>query len=375
MARRKRLTLSPEASPGAAAEGANPNPGEALPPSGARAMGFAAPPVTAAPIARVAAETAATAALDEMSRAWAEAREGGQLIQRLPLDAIDEAWLVRDRMVLDDAEMDALVDSIAERGQQVPIEVVALEGGRYGLISGWRRLKALRILRDAAESSAFTAPRDAGAPRAAPNHVLAVLRRPSGVAEAYRAMIEENEIRAALSYYERAHVAVRASEAGAFADPRAAIDALFAAGSRARRSKIRSFLGLVQSLGARLRFPWAIPERLGLDLARRLEAEPDLAVRLRERLRKSAPDSAEAELALLTRALGGGHAGPGPAQADAPRSRAPAGSDRDSPPREEVAPGLWLRLEGRPDGRRLTLEGAGVDERLLERLRAWLRQD
>ena len=353
MARRKRLTLSPEAPPPAA------NPGGALPPSGARAMGFAAPPVTAAPIARVAAETAATAALDEMSRAWAEAREGGQLIQRLPLDAIDEAWLVRDRMVLDDAEMDALVDSIAERGQQVPIEVVALEGGRYGLISGWRRLRALRILRDAGRDTAFAAPDQPDQPdqpgRA--EHVLAVLRRPAGVAEAYRAMVEENEIRAGLSYYERARIAARASEAGAFADPRAAIDALFAAGSRARRSKIRSFLLLIEQLGERLRFGWAIPERLGLELARRLEADPVLAGRLRERLRKSAPESAEAELALLTRAL------------DAKEGA------RTHTLREEVAPGLWLKLQGGPDKRRLTLEGAGVDAQLHARLRAWLRQD
>ena len=340
MARRKRLTLPP------APDGAP------LPP---RETGVPGYPIAPPPIAHVAADSAATAALDEMSRAWAEARETGQLIQRLPLDAIDEGWLIRDRMVLDDAELDALVDSIAARGQQVPIEVVALEGGRYGLISGWRRLRALRILRDAGRDTAFAAPDQPDQPGRA-EHVLAVLRRPAGVAEAYRAMVEENEIRAGLSYYERARIAARASEAGAFADPRAAIDALFAAGSRARRSKIRSFLLLIEQLGERLRFGWAIPERLGLDLARRLEADPVLAGRLRERLRKSAPESAEAELALLNRALDAKQDGKAHAL------------------REEVVPGLWLKLQGGPDKRRLTLEGTGVDEQLHARLRAWLQQ-
>jgi ParB family chromosome partitioning protein len=39
--------------------------------------------------------------------------------------------------------MAALVTSLRARGQQVPIEVVAREGG-YGLISGLRRVMALR---------------------------------------------------------------------------------------------------------------------------------------------------------------------------------------------------------------------------------------
>ena len=186
------------------------------------------------PIARVAAEAAEASALEDMTRAWSEAREGGRMVQALPLEAIDETWLVRDRITLDNDEMDDLIQSLRDRGQQVPIEVVALENGRFGLISGWRRLRALKAL---------SQERDADGGSARFGQVLALLRRPAGAAEAYRAMVEENEIRAGLSYYERARIAARAAEVGAFENPRAAIAALFAAGSRAKRSKIGSFLG------------------------------------------------------------------------------------------------------------------------------------
>jgi ParB family chromosome partitioning protein len=79
--------------------------------------------------------------------------------------------------------------------------------------------------------------------------VLAVLRRPDTAAEAYVAMVEENEIRVGLSYYERARVAARAAEAGVFEDASAAIDVLFSTASKAKRSKIRSFVRDLRGAG------------------------------------------------------------------------------------------------------------------------------
>ena len=309
---------------------------------------------SAAPIARVAGDAAASAALRDMTEAWAEARDSGRLVQALALSAIDENWLVRDRITLDTEEMADLVESIRERGQQVPIEVVALEGGRYGLISGWRRLRALKVLREGHEGQRFA-------------QVQALLRRPGTPAEAYRAMVEENEVRANLSYYERARIALRAAEAGAFEDARAAVAELFAAGSRAKRSKIASFMALVGALDDRLRFGWAIPERLGLNLAKALEEAPGFRERLRDRLRKAEPETAEAELALLTRALAGAGTGTG--------TRAGAG-DAAAPRRQEVRPGLWLETmaEGAEgSATRLVLTGARVDATLEARLVDWLR--
>jgi len=71
-------------------------------------------------------------------------------------------------------------------------------------------------------------------------------------------MVEENEIRAGVSFYERARVAAEAARLGLFGTPAEAISHLFAQASPAKRSKIGSFVVLYQALGADLRFPAAI---------------------------------------------------------------------------------------------------------------------
>lgn len=335
---RKRLILTDAAAatvaPGSAG-GAGVQTGGIAPP-------FAAPsPARPAPIAQVAGDSAAMAALTELSAEMENARASGRMIQALPLAAVDEGWLHRDRIAVDPEEMADLVASLRDRGQQAPIEVATLEGGRYGLISGWRRLSALRQLQA-----------ETGAPRFAT--VLAILRRPDTAADAYRAMVEENEIRAGLSYYERARIAALAAGVGAYPDPRSAIAALFATASKAKRSKIGSFLTLHKAIGPALRFAPAIPERLGLRLAAALEADSGLAARLRDRLRKAAPEAAGQELQLLTRAL----------------SRSPAAEEKPSG-RDEIRPGLWL--ESGPG--RLVLAGKALDGDLRGRLIAWLREN
>jgi ParB family chromosome partitioning protein len=149
---------------------------------------------------QVAGESAASAAFAEVARELTEAREEGRLIQRLPLEAIETGHLVRDRIAFDGDEMAALRSSLGQRGQQVPIEVVNTGDGRYGLISGLRRVMALREIGAA--------------------DVLALVRRPESSAEAYLAMVEENEIRAGISFYERARLAAEAARLGLYPDPR-----------------------------------------------------------------------------------------------------------------------------------------------------------
>jgi ParB family transcriptional regulator, chromosome partitioning protein len=299
--------------------------------------GVAAPRITALPlppIARVAGEAAGEAALRDLALEVRAARDGGRLVQALPLEAIDAGYLVRDRMAIDAAEMAGLVESLRNRGQQVPIEVVELGPGRFGLISGWRRITALAQLQAETGDDRF-------------GRVLALLRRPETAADAYCAMVEENEIRVGLSYYERARIVARSVAQGVFASQQAALAGLFAAASRAKRSKIGSFLKLYEALDDRLGFAPAIPERLGLALARRLEGEPDFAGRLRERLRKGAPADAAAELALLARAAGG----------------------RDEAPAAAPAPAA-IRLAG--EAGRLVLSGPGVTPGFRAALEAWL---
>lgn len=243
------------------------------------------------PIADVAQDAATTAALMQVSQEMQSARDEGRLVQVLPLSAVAADHLMRDRQVVDADEMDVLVASLRARGQQTPIEVTETAPGRYGLISGWRRLMALREI-------AKTDP-DKG-------KVLALIRTPASAAAAYEAMVTENEIRVGLSFYERAHIVHRAVEAGVYPNTRVALAGLFADVPRARRSKIRSFLTVVSELGGALRFPAAVTEKLGLDLARALET-PNSGERFRNllvlRLDEADPETAAAEQAVLKQTL------------------------------------------------------------------------
>ncbi len=223
-------------------------------------------PFSSAPIARIAGDASAVAAMRELSEDLRTAREDGRLVQDLALSAIEADHLIRDRVASDPEEMAALKDSLRARGQQQPIDVVDLGEGRYGLISGWRRLKALQELLEETGEARFAT-------------VQALLRRPDSASTAYLSMVEENEIRAGLSHYERARIAAMAAEQGVFDSDQAALRALFANASRAKRSKIGSFITIHRALGPALAFPAAIPERLGLALAQALEADPELAAR------------------------------------------------------------------------------------------------
>jgi ParB family chromosome partitioning protein len=290
-----------------------------------------------APIAEVSGDAATRAALEEVTQELQSARREGRFVIRLPLSALEEAHLVRDRIAMDAAELATLMASLRDRGQQTPVEVVELGQGRYGLISGWRRLTALRRLHAETGEDRFAG-------------ILALVRSPEGAPEAYRAMVEENEIRAGLSFYERARIAVQAAGQGVYPDKAAAVAGLFAVAPAPKRSKILSFTQLVEAFDEVLRFPAAIPEHLGLALAGRLQAEPGFGARVTGALRKAAPEDAKAERAVLERALKG----------QGGRKAAAAG--------EEVAPGIALK---RARGR-LTLSGQGVDEALAEDLRRWL---
>ncbi len=250
---------------------------------------------SAAPIAQVASEAAATAALEELSGVLETARAKGLMIEELPLDVIDPSYLVRDRVGYDEAEMQGLMQSIMLRGQQTPIEVVKFDapknGKTHGLISGWRRLEALsRLYKEDSEPDRFAT-------------VKARAVQPSDAQGAYIAMVEENEIRVNLSHYERARIALKALEMGLYDDQRRAILGLFGNASRTKRSKIASFATLVKMLDAQLRFPTAISEKLGLALVQRLEADAGFAPYLRDQLRQTAATLPAQEVEVLTTAL------------------------------------------------------------------------
>ena len=245
-------------------------------------MGIAQSSPRPAPIAQVAGDAATRAAFDEMTDMISTARAEGRIVERLSLSDIDLGHLVRDRIQARSEELDALKSSLKARGQQVPVEV--LERGpeaspRYGLISGWRRMLALSEIGAA--------------------DVLAIVREPKSASDAYVAMVEENEIRADISFYERARIVVKALEQGVYSDPKAALQSLFANVSRAKRSKIKSFTVLVEALDDVLRYPDAISERNGLEIAKYLQSDPQAPNQIRTALQEQPARTAEAELACL----------------------------------------------------------------------------
>jgi ParB-like chromosome segregation protein Spo0J len=201
----------------------------------------------------------------------------------------------------------------------------------YGLISGWRRLAALEALGNAEVDALIRTPKDAG--------------------EAYVAMVEENEIRAGLSYYERARIAAMAAARGAFEDTEGALSALYGNVSRAKRSKIRSFVSLFETLDDKLQFPDAIPERLGLKIAGALKEGK--AALLKKALSSKAA-SPEAEMDKLTRAL----AGP---------------VTKTEPLKEDLTPDIAMETRGTGKSRRVTLSGAGLTDEAIARLKAALK--
>jgi hypothetical protein len=333
---RRRLTQAPQA----------PVPHAEHPPYPAPSPPFA----LAAPIARVAADAAGTAAAREIADTLETARDTGRLVLDLALDAIAPDHLIRDRLPAEDPEMAALRESLRAHGQRTPIEVTPLaDKGTgalpYGLISGWRRLAAFKALHAETNDPRFAT-------------IQALVRRPETARDAYIGMVEENEIRLGLSQYERARVAALAAARGVFESEEAALRALFATASRPKRSRIRAFLEIYHALDDSLRFPAHIPERLGLALVERLRAGE--RPRIAAALAGANPETPEAELTVLgavVRRL--------PPDAARPPASASA---------REIRPGVLLAQSLR--GRTLTLRltGKGVTPDLVRDVDAALQR-
>jgi len=215
------------------------------------------------PIAQVAAEAASlngmAAVTDRVALAqdqgdaarWRDAQDAGLIAQMIPLDSIDADFIRRDRMVEDEEAMAELLESLRTHGLRTPIEVTS-DGEGYGLISGFRRLDAFRQLAETDPSFA---------------EIPAFVRSAGSGQGAYVSMVEENELRANLTPYERGRIAVLAAGQGVFPSTEAAVDALFAAASKAKRSKVRSFAMVHESLGDLLQHPVSLSEKAGLKLA------------------------------------------------------------------------------------------------------------
>ncbi|WP_288951661.1 ParB N-terminal domain-containing protein [uncultured Paracoccus sp.] len=323
-----------------------------------------------APIAQVAADSAALAATDSIevreSRARAQAdaerlrdaQERGLLIVELPIDQIDESAMVRDRMVMSEEDMQELRLSIAAHGLRLPIEVYEIEtrdgqGPRYGLLSGYRRLHAVRALHDLTHAEKHAT-------------IRALIRPRAEADDAFVAMVEENEVREELSHFERGRIAVIAANQGAFANTEDAVNKLFASGSKAKRSKVRSFALIFEELGDMLRFPESLTERRGLRLAAALRNGAES--RLRQALSSRVPEDVEQEWALMEPVLQSlDHAPRAPGRGGRPRSKPKSVGWIDKMTIRTTS-GITIR-RGRDDrGHILRLEGSALSDDLMESL-------
>ena len=322
-----------------------------------------------APIAQVAAESAlqtssgspdirvARARDSADAKRLREAESAGLILTEIPLGQIQADAMIRDRSVLNESEMTELKISIRANGLRLPVEVFRLPEGSavpFGLLSGYRRLLAVRGLADLNPGQFDT--------------IKAIVREQGGIDKAYVAMVEENEVRAPLSHYERGRIAVIAAQQGAFADTEAAVEKLFASGSKAKRSKVRSFAAVFEELGDMLSHPEDLTERRGLQIAAalRLGAEPAF----RRILSDSSSATADEEWTLLTQVI--------ETLEGQPRNVRRGGRPKTNVPKAgwrgedtlHTSTGVTMRVERDQEGFVLRLKGLMLDQETMETIMA-----
>jgi ParB family transcriptional regulator, chromosome partitioning protein len=171
-------------------------------------------------------------------------------IHLVPLAEIDNAALTRDRTGLDPEPLAELRDSILASGLRIPVELFPLPAPRgpyrFGIVSGFRRIASFRALSDHGLKGYDAIP--------------AFLRQPSDRAAALAAMVEENEIRADLSPWERGRIAWLARDQGVFPTIEDAVERLYPAADAMKRSRLRTVARLAEALDGYL----TAPERLSL---------------------------------------------------------------------------------------------------------------
>jgi ParB family chromosome partitioning protein len=216
----------------------------------------------------------------------------GLLVDLIPLEMVETNKLVRDRSKAPDLELSELSKSIDELGLSNPIRVEARNDGRYELIQGYRRLAAYReLLEETGDEERFG-------------------KIPAAVAQAgdsldalYRKMVDENLVRKDVSFSEMAQLALdfAADPETEENDPGKAVALLFRSASYSKRSYIRTFIRLNQTLGSILQFPSQVPRALGVALVARIEEDENLPNDIRKALAEYDNPKAEEELAVLRR--------------------------------------------------------------------------
>ena len=242
----------------------------------------------------------------------------------------------------------------------------------------------LRPGRDQAGSRDDTAPRDGfrlsddaierlGREDPALEARIRALIRPRAEADAaFVAMVEENEVREELSHFERGRIAVIAANQGAFANVEDAVNRLYATGSKAKRSKVRSFALIFEELGDMLRFPEALTEKRGLRLSAALRNGSE--GKLRQALSSGAAEDAEGEWQLLEPVIVQAEMAPrSPSRGGRPRARQPAQYGWIDDQTIRTSSGVTIRHARDGKAHVLRIEGSMIDNDLMESLMLEIR--
>lgn len=206
------------------------------------------------------------------AKAFRTAQDEGRLLSSIALMDIQTTDLPRDRLDLDAVavsdEMEELKASIKERGQKEPVELYYDASGQLQLKKGWRRFTALSQLFSETGDASFS---------------TIIARIETGTVDRlarYIDMVEENVVREDLSFAEMAQVAILAAkdENTDGGDAEAMVSRLYGSLHKVKRSYIRSFVFLLESLGDDLKWPKVVPRNLGVDVARVLKASGNASV-------------------------------------------------------------------------------------------------
>jgi ParB family chromosome partitioning protein len=272
-------------------------------------------------------------------------------VHRIPLAEIDADALTRDRSGLDADALTELRTSIAASGLRMPVELFPLAEPRtpasgpphrYGLLSGLRRLHAYQALHELTGQDRYAA-------------IPAFLRPRGTMAEALAAMVEENEIRAAVSPWERGRIAHLAHRQEIFGTIEEAVARLYPAAGAMKRSRLRSLAHLVEELDGLL----TDPENLSQNQALRIESalRTGFGNVIRTALAESSSDGPRTQWQLLLPIL---------TEAEQPPSDSPP--PRPGRPRRlhRPRPGLTIRREQTRDGYCLHFTGSEADSDMLD---------
>ena len=270
-------------------------------------------------------------------------------VERIPLAAIEENAIPRDRAALDAEALRELRDSVAVSGVRQPVEVFRLSGTegapRYGIVSGFRRVTACR------ELLALGVERFSSIP--------AFVRPARDLAGTLAAMVEENAVRADPSPYEQGRIAWVAREQEVFGTIEEAVDRLYPAANMAKRSRLRALARMAEALDGALAAPEALSLRQALRVAGAVRA--GFGEAMATALEEASDRDPATQWALIAPYLA-------EAETVGPEEPPAVGTRRRPIRVARPRPGLTIRREMTKAGWRLHFTGAEASSPLMDRV-------